>query len=61
MAHQGTSGASFALSRSVRDVLLGADPAVTLTQRAQRVLAELRDDQRGYGSSRPARYQPRPG
>ena len=43
----GTSGASFALSRSVRDVLLGADPAIALTQRAQRVLSELRDDQRG--------------
>lgn len=43
----GTSGASFALTRSVRDVLLGADPAVAITQRAQRVLAELRDDQRG--------------
>jgi ATP-dependent Lhr-like helicase len=39
-----TSGASFALTRSVRDVLLGADPAVALTQRAQRVLAELRED-----------------
>ena len=43
----GTSGASFALSRSVRDVLLGAGPAVTLTERAQRLLAELRDDERG--------------
>jgi ATP-dependent helicase Lhr and Lhr-like helicase len=42
-----TSGASFALTRSVRDVLLGADPAVALTQRARRVLAELRDDHRG--------------
>jgi ATP-dependent Lhr-like helicase len=42
-----TSGASFALTRSVRDVLLGTDPAVALTQRAQRVLAELRDDQGG--------------
>ena len=30
----GASGASFALSRSVRDVLLGADPVVVLTQRA---------------------------
>lgn len=38
------SGASFALTRSVRDVLLGTDPAVTLTERAQRVLAELRED-----------------
>jgi ATP-dependent Lhr-like helicase len=42
-----TSGASFALTRSVRDVLLGADPAVALTQRARRVLAELRDNLRG--------------
>jgi ATP-dependent Lhr-like helicase len=42
-----TSGASYALTCSVRDVLLGADPAVALTQRARRVLAELRDDQRG--------------
>ena len=43
----GISGASFALSRAVRDVLLGADPPVAPTQRAQRVLAEVRDDQRG--------------
>jgi ATP-dependent Lhr-like helicase len=43
----GISGASFALSRAVRDVLLGADPPAALTQRAQRVLAEVRDHQRG--------------
>jgi len=43
----GISGASFALSRAVRDVLLGADPPVALSQRAARVLAEVRDDQRG--------------
>ena len=41
----GASGASFALTHSVRDVLLGADPSVALTRRAQRVLAELREDQ----------------
>src|SRR5487761_861490 len=41
------SGASFALSRAVRDVLLGADPPVALTQRAQRVLTEVRDEMRG--------------
>jgi ATP-dependent Lhr-like helicase len=42
----GISGASFELTRALRDVLLGADPPVLLTQRAQRVLAEIRDDQR---------------
>jgi ATP-dependent Lhr-like helicase len=42
----GISGASFELTRALRDVLLGADPPVLMTQRAQRVLAELRDDQR---------------
>ncbi len=40
----GVSGASFALSRAVRDVLLGADPPVLLTKRAERVLAEIRGD-----------------
>ncbi|KFU81959.1 ATP-dependent helicase Lhr and Lhr-like helicase [Amycolatopsis lurida] len=40
----GAGGASFALSRSVRDVLLGEDPPVKLTQRAHRVLAETRDE-----------------
>jgi ATP-dependent Lhr-like helicase len=43
----GVAGASFALSRAVRDVLLGADPPVAVSQRAQRVLAELRDEGRG--------------
>jgi len=43
----GISGANFALSRAVRDVLIGADPPVMTTQRAQRVLAEIRDDRRG--------------
>jgi ATP-dependent helicase Lhr and Lhr-like helicase len=44
----GTSitGASFALTRAVREVLLGAEPPVLLTYRAQRVLAETRDDER---------------
>ena len=40
----GVSGASFALARAVREVLLGADPPVALTQRAKRVLAEVRDE-----------------
>ena len=40
----GVGGAGFALSRAARDVLLGADPPVRLTERARRVLAELRDD-----------------
>jgi ATP-dependent Lhr-like helicase len=40
----GISGASFAMSRAVRDVLLGAEPPVALTQRAQRILAEVRDE-----------------
>lgn len=40
----GVTGASFALSRAVRDVLLGAEPPVALTQRARRVLAEAQDD-----------------
>jgi ATP-dependent helicase Lhr and Lhr-like helicase len=40
----GVAGASFALTRAARDVLLGADPPVALTQRAQRALAEVRDE-----------------
>jgi ATP-dependent helicase Lhr and Lhr-like helicase len=40
----GVSGASFMLSRAVREVLLGADPPVALTQRAKRILAEVRDE-----------------
>lgn len=43
----GFAGASFALTRSVRDVLLGSDPDVLMTDRARRVLAEERDDERG--------------
>ncbi len=38
------TGASFALTRAVRDVLLGTDPPVRLTQRAERILAEARED-----------------
>jgi ATP-dependent Lhr-like helicase len=41
----GVSGASFAVARAVRDVLLGAAPPVALTHRATRVLAEVRDSQ----------------
>jgi ATP-dependent Lhr-like helicase len=40
----GISGASFELTRAVRSVLLGADPPVALTDRAQQVLAANRDD-----------------
>jgi ATP-dependent helicase Lhr and Lhr-like helicase len=43
----GVGGAGFALARAARDVLLGADPPVKLSQRAQRALAELRDDASG--------------
>src|SRR3954464_7033560 len=39
----GISGASFALSRAARDVLLGADPPVAMTKRAGRILSEVRD------------------
>jgi len=41
----GISGASYALTRAARDVLLGADPPVALTHRAQRCLADVRDEQ----------------
>ncbi len=40
----GVSGASFALARATREVLLGADPPVALTQRAKRILAEVREE-----------------
>jgi ATP-dependent helicase Lhr and Lhr-like helicase len=40
----GVSGASFALTRAVREVLFGADPLVLLTKRAERVLAEVREE-----------------
>ncbi|MGH3238104.1 MAG: helicase-related protein, partial [Streptosporangiaceae bacterium] len=39
----GVSGASYALARAARAVLLGADPPADLTQRAKRILAEVRD------------------
>jgi ATP-dependent Lhr-like helicase len=41
----GVSGASFTLARAAREVLLGADPPVALTQRAKRILAEVREEQ----------------
>lgn len=34
-------------ARSVREVLLGSDPDVLMTDRPRRVLAEERDDERG--------------
>ena len=40
----GAGGAEFAMARGARDVLLGADPPVQLTQRARRVLNEVRDE-----------------
>ena len=40
----GVSGASFALARAAREVLLGADPPVALTQRAKRTLADIRGE-----------------
>ncbi|MGV9380019.1 DEAD/DEAH box helicase [Nonomuraea sp. NPDC003707] len=42
----GMGGASFELVRSMRDVLLGADPLVRLTQRAAAALAVTREDSR---------------
>jgi ATP-dependent Lhr-like helicase len=41
----GISGASFELARAVREILLGADPPIALTQRAKRFLTEIRDEQ----------------
>jgi ATP-dependent Lhr-like helicase len=49
---EGTAAVSFALSRAQRDVLLGADPPVKLTDRAQKVLAELRVEE--YATVHPA-------
>jgi ATP-dependent Lhr-like helicase len=40
----GIGGVGFDLSRAARDVLLGEDPPAKLTQRATRVMAELRED-----------------
>jgi ATP-dependent Lhr-like helicase len=39
----GFAGASFTLSRAIRDVLLGTDPPVRLTRRAAAALGEARD------------------
>ncbi|MEV0591190.1 DEAD/DEAH box helicase [Nonomuraea cavernae] len=41
----GVSGLSYALSRAMREVLLGADPPVSLTRRAQDRLAEWRQEE----------------
>ncbi|MEV6177608.1 DEAD/DEAH box helicase [Streptomyces sp. NPDC052015] len=38
------AGLSYALTRAMRDVLLGADPDISLTPRAQVCLQELRDE-----------------
>lgn len=40
---RGISGLSYALSRAMREVLLGTDPPVKLTSRARHHLAEARD------------------
>jgi ATP-dependent Lhr-like helicase len=39
------AGLSYALTRAMRDVLLGADPDVSLTPRAQACLQELREEE----------------
>ena len=44
-------GISYELARAMRDVLLGADPPVTLTRRAAGVLAGLRSDSIGRGAA----------
>ena len=49
----GVGGLSYELARSMREVLLGADPPVVLTRRAQGVLAGLRSD--AIGRVHPAR------
>ncbi len=41
-----SGGTSFALSRAMRDVVLGADPPVRLTRRAVRGLHRIREDSR---------------
>ncbi|MEU7880103.1 DEAD/DEAH box helicase [Microbispora bryophytorum] len=41
-----SGGASFALSRAMRDVVLGADPPVKLTRRAASGLTRIREDSR---------------
>lgn len=47
----GLGGLSFAITRAMRDVLLGADPPVVLTRRASGILAGLRSDGIGRVSS----------
>jgi ATP-dependent Lhr-like helicase len=39
----GVAGLSYALTRAMREVLLGTDPSVALTRRAQTCLAEQRE------------------
>ena len=41
----GREGRSFALTRSIRDVLLGDDPPVRMTERARTVLVKLRSSE----------------
>ncbi|MFG2905832.1 DEAD/DEAH box helicase [Kitasatospora sp. NPDC048286] len=41
----GIAGLSYELTRSMRDVLLGADPPVSLTRRAQSRLQQLREEE----------------
>ncbi len=43
----GWAGLSFELTRAMRDVLLGEDPPVKLTQRATDRLGVIRDERRG--------------
>ncbi|MFG1999068.1 DEAD/DEAH box helicase [Spirillospora sp. NPDC048911] len=40
----GLSGVSFALARAVREVLLGSDPPVRMTRRAELLLSSVRED-----------------
>nr|WP_308196734.1 DEAD/DEAH box helicase [Saccharopolyspora erythraea] len=47
----GAGGVGFALAQAARDVLLGAVPPIALTQRAQRVLVELRETRSGQVSA----------
>lgn len=49
---EGTAAIGFAMARAERDVLLGTDPAVKVTDRARKVLAELRVEE--YATVHPA-------
>ncbi|MDH6114351.1 ATP-dependent Lhr-like helicase [Kitasatospora sp. MAP12-15] len=49
----GIAGLSYELTRSMRDVLLGSDPPVSLTRRAQARLQQLREEE-APGSVHPA-------